>query len=86
MVLRDQDKFVFYVNNYINWDQVNQLYNPNLMEKGIRNADTVARKLEPTSIRATNDRLEVIREEKVKKRRNDRKVESRSYGRKTAQS
>ena len=28
MVSRDQDKFVFYVKNYINWDQFNQLYNP----------------------------------------------------------
>ena len=26
MVPRDQDKFVFYVNNYIDWDQFNQLY------------------------------------------------------------
>ena len=26
MVLGDQDKFVFYVNNYINWNQFNQLY------------------------------------------------------------
>ena len=28
VVSRDQDKFVFYVNNYINWDQFNQLYDP----------------------------------------------------------
>ena len=26
VVPRDQDKFVFYVNNYIDWDQFNQLY------------------------------------------------------------
>ena len=26
---KDQDKFVFYVNNYINWDQFNQLYDLN---------------------------------------------------------
>ena len=26
LVPRDQDKFVFYVNNYIDWDQFNQLY------------------------------------------------------------
>ena len=26
MVPRDQDKFVFYVNNHINWDQFNKLY------------------------------------------------------------
>ena len=27
VVPRDQDKFVFYVNNYIKWNQFNQLYN-----------------------------------------------------------
>ena len=27
MVAKDQDKCVFYVNNYINWDYFNQLYN-----------------------------------------------------------
>ena len=56
MVPRDQDKFVFYVNNYIDWDQFNQLYDPDWMEKGIRNADVVARKLGPASSKATNDR------------------------------
>ena len=28
IVPKDQDKFVFYVNNYIDWDHFNQLYNP----------------------------------------------------------
>lgn len=28
-VSRDQNKVLFYVNNYINWDQLNQLYNLN---------------------------------------------------------
>ena len=28
MVPRDQDNFVFYLNNYIDWDQFNQLHNP----------------------------------------------------------
>ncbi len=26
VVPRDQDKVVFYINNYIDWDQFNQLY------------------------------------------------------------
>ncbi len=64
VVPRDQDKVVFYVNNYIDWDQFNQLYDPDWMEKGIRNADAVARKLGPASTSATNQRLEVAREEK----------------------
>ncbi len=25
---KDQDKVVFYINNYIDWDQFNQLYDP----------------------------------------------------------
>ena len=33
MVFRDQDKFVFYVNNYIDWDQLNQLYDLDWMKK-----------------------------------------------------
>lgn len=28
IVPRDQNKFVFYINNYINHDQFNQLYDP----------------------------------------------------------
>ncbi len=54
IVPRDQDKVVFYVNNYIDWDQFNQLYDPDWMEKDIKNADAVARKLEPALTRATN--------------------------------
>ncbi len=54
VVSRNQDRVVFYVNNYIDWDQFNQLYDPDWMEKGIRNADAVVRKLRPASISATN--------------------------------
>ncbi len=61
MVLWDQDKVVFYINNYIDWDQFNQLYNSDWMEKGIRNADTVAYKLRPALTRAIHQKLEVAR-------------------------
>lgn len=27
MIFRDQDKIGFYINNYMNWNQLNQLYN-----------------------------------------------------------
>ncbi len=37
------------------------------MEKGIRNVDAVARKLGPALTRATNQRLEVAREERQKR-------------------
>ena len=42
VVLRDQDKVVFYVNNYIDKDQFNSLYDPDWIKKGIRNVDVVA--------------------------------------------
>ena len=67
MVPRNKDKFVFYVNNYIDWDQFNQLYNPDWREKTIKNVDTVACKLGATLIRAINDRLEIARKERQKK-------------------
>ena len=38
---------MFYVNNYIDIDQFNQLYAPDWLEKSIQNADAVAWKLIP---------------------------------------
>ena len=67
VVPRDQDKMVFYVNNYIDWDQFNQLYNADWFKKSIQNADAVARKLRSASIKATNLRLEVTKEKVQKK-------------------
>ena len=67
LIPKDQDKFMFYDNNYIDWDQFNWLYDPNWIEKGIRNADAVAHKLGAASTRATNDRLEAASEERRKR-------------------
>lgn len=67
VVLWDQDKVVFYINNYINWNEFNQLYDLDLMEKDIQNADVVARKLWPALIRATNHRLEDAIKKKQKR-------------------
>lgn len=67
VVPRDQDKFVFYVNNYIDWDYFNQLYDPDCMEKSIQNADAVVLKLRLASTNATNHRLEVAKEEQHKR-------------------
>ena len=36
VVPKNQDKFMFQVNNYIDWDQFNQSYNPNWMKKDIK--------------------------------------------------
>ena len=63
---RNQDRFVFYVNNYINWDEFNQLYDFDWIEKGIRNTDAVTCKLRLISTRATNQRIKVAREERQK--------------------
>ena len=63
VVSMDQDRMVFYVNNYIDWDQFNQLYDADWFNKGIWNADVVVRKLGPASIKVTNLRLEVAKEE-----------------------
>ena len=67
VVPKDQDKIVFYINNYIDWDQFNQLYDPDWMEKDIQNVNVVARKLEPALIKVTNYRLEVVREKQRKR-------------------
>ncbi len=67
VVPKNQDKVIFYVNNYINLDQFNQLYNLDRIEKNIRNVDAVACKLGLASTKATNQRLEVAREERQTK-------------------
>lgn len=67
VIFRDQDKLLFYVNNYINWDEFNQLYNLDWIKKNIKNADTVACKFRPALTRVTNYRLKVAREEGQKR-------------------
>ncbi len=61
VVPRDQERIVFYVNNYIDWNQFNQLYAPDWREKGVRNADTIAQKLIPASIKTTDLKREEAR-------------------------
>ena len=67
VVSTDQDKFVFYINKYINWNQFNQLYDSDEMEKSISNANAIVRKLQPALIRVTNNRLEAVEEKRRKK-------------------
>lgn len=68
IVPRYEDKFVFYINDYIDEDQFNHLYNSNQIKKVIKNADKVTCKLGPVLIRAINYILEVVREEKYKRK------------------
>lgn len=58
---------MFYINNYINWNLFNQLYNPDQIEIGIQNADIIAYKLELTLLRATNQNLEITGEKRQKR-------------------
>lgn len=67
MIFRDQDKFVFYVNDYIKWDQFNQLYDLNWIKKGINNVNAVVFKLELAVITATNYRLKIASKQKQKR-------------------
>lgn len=67
IVPRNQNKFMFYINKYIDSDQLNQLYDLDQIKKNIKNIDAIACKLGLTLIRATNNKLEVTREERQKK-------------------
>lgn len=73
VVFRDQEKIVFYINNYIDWNKFNQLYAPNWLEKSVWNAKTIAQKLIPASIKAidlrrkkTRKKQKVVDQQKVK--------------------
>ena len=77
LVPKNQDKFVFYVNNYIDWICSTNYMILTRRKKCIRNADAISCKLKSALTRATNNRLEVAREERQKKQeiKEKRKVE-----------
>ncbi len=52
---------MLYINNYIEWDQFNQLYALDWLEKGVWNADAVAQKLTPASTKVTDLRRKEAR-------------------------
>ena len=64
VIPRDQKRIVFHVNNYFDWDQFNQLYDLDWIEKGIQNADAVACKLKPALTKTTNLRRKEVRKSK----------------------
>lgn len=64
MVPRNQNKVVFYTNNYINWDQFNQLYNFYWIEKALKNIDAVAYTIESDLTRVIDHRLKVAKEKR----------------------
>lgn len=67
VITKDQEKFVFYINNYMDWNQFNQLYDFNWIDKSIKKANTVTSKLGLALIRATNHRLEVTSKKRQEK-------------------
>lgn len=54
---------MFYVNNYINWNQLKQIYNPNYVKKDVQKTDVIAHKLRSTLTKVINSRLKVVRNE-----------------------
>lgn len=64
---KKQNKFLFYVNNYIGWDQFNHLYNPEFIEKSKKNANAVACKLKLALTKIINDRLKVVEKKRQKR-------------------
>lgn len=69
IISKDQDKFQFYINNYINLNQFNQLYDLNCIEKDIKITNLILCKLELTTIRAINNMLKVAQEKMTKKQK-----------------
>ena len=69
---------MFYVNNYIDWDQFNPLYDLDQIEKNIRNADAIACKLGPSLTRTTNNRLEVFIVKRQKKEEMKKKQKAKA--------
>lgn len=61
IILKNQKKIKFYVNNYIDQNQFNQLYVFNQLKKDIQNADIITNKFLPVLIKATNLRRKKTR-------------------------
>ncbi len=65
---KDTKGNTFYLNNYINWDQFNQLYDLEWQTKGTRSANAIVQKLVPTLRKAMEQRQEAgIRVTQMKK-------------------
>ena len=56
VVPKDTEGNTFYLNNYIDWDQFNQLYDPEWQTKGTRSANAIVQKLMPASRKAMEQR------------------------------
>ncbi len=72
VVPRDTEGNTFYLSNYIDWDQFNQIYDPEWQTKGTWSANAIVRKLMPASRKVMEQRQEagarVARLKKVPKK------------------
>lgn len=60
---------MFYIKNYIDWNQFNEFYNLDQMNKGIKNTKVVVRKLRLGLIRATNHKLKFANKKSKKEKK-----------------
>ncbi len=68
VVPRDTEGNTSYLNNYIDWDQFNQLYDPEWQTKGTWSANAIVRKLIPASKKAIEQRQKAeVRAARLKK-------------------
>ena len=67
VVPRDQDRMIFFVDNYIDENQFNQLFDADWFNKSIRNADAMTHKLGLALIKVINLRLDVTKKKVQKK-------------------
>lgn len=61
---------------------MNQLYDTNIIDKEIKNADILAYKLKLALTRVINYKLKVASKKMWKKEKNDRKIKNKSYNNK----
>ena len=55
---RDTEGNTFYLNNYIDWDQFNQLYDPEWQSKGTQSANAIVQRLMSVSRKPMEQRQE----------------------------
>lgn len=67
VISKNENYLVLYVNNYINLEQFNQLYDSDRIDKSIKNVDAIAHKFRPVLIKITHYRLEIAIEKRQKK-------------------
>ena len=82
-MLRDSEGNIFYHKNYINWDQFNQLYDPEWQTKGTQSANTIRQKLMPASKKAIEQkqaaRAKVAQMKKTLRRKNSSLLDQHKY-------